>query len=88
MPQAMVIGLRAAGVGGIVNTIMRATAFTAGGFIANQLLGAAPPKPAAAERSLKSPKPPRVHVLGKRRVHGSSALPLTAAGILDVWCIA
>lgn len=54
---------------------------------AESLIRGGPPKPDTAERAIKSPKPPRVHILGKRRAQGASMLFTNTSDseTVDVW---
>jgi len=88
MPQALVGVIVKLGVSKLVATIAAnvivAAATTA---ITSLLFKPSVPKPDASERELKSPTPPRIYVLGKRRVFGSSMLFVntTDSETVDVW---
>lgn len=87
MPGAIIPLLAGAIGGGIVGTVAATAIVAVGTYFVSDLLRGGPPKPDAAERSIKSPKPARVHVLGTRRVHGSSMLFLNTSDseTVDVW---
>lgn len=53
----------------------------------SSLLTGGPPKTDATERELKSAKPPRIHILGRRRSHGNSMLFTNTSDseTVDVW---
>jgi hypothetical protein len=84
MPQVVPSVLASVGITGLAATAISTAVTLAATYFVSSLLRGGPPKPDASEREVKSPKPPRIHVLGQRRVQGSSALPLTATGTLDV----
>lgn len=87
MPQVIAGQLVALGLSKLVATVAAyaitavATSFVSG------LLQGGPPKADASERENRGPKPPRIHVLGARRAHGSSMLftNTTESETVDVW---
>ncbi|MET0363425.1 MAG: hypothetical protein ABW169_02110, partial [Sphingobium sp.] len=88
MPQALAAVIVKIGVSKLVATIAAnvivAAATTA---ITSLLFKPSMPKPDTSERELKSPTPPRIYVLGKRRAFGSSMLFVntTDSETVDVW---
>jgi hypothetical protein len=74
MPQAIAAQLVAWGVSQAVASIAAYAVTTAATYFASGLLRGGPPKPDASEREHKSPTPPRIHVLGARRVFWSAML--------------
>lgn len=88
MPQALAGVIIKLGVSKLVATIAAnvivAAATTA---ITSLLFKPSVPKPDSSERELKSPTPPRIYVLGKRRVFGTSMLFVntTDSETVDVW---
>lgn len=88
MPQALAGVIVKLGVSKLVATIAAnvivAAATTA---ITSLLFKPSVPKPDTSERELKSPTPPRIYVLGKRRAFGSSMLFVntTDSETVDVW---
>jgi hypothetical protein len=87
MPQALVPVLTKIGVGTLAAKIISTAVYIAGTYFVSDLLRGGPPKPDAAERSLKSPKPARVHILGRRRSHGAWMLFTNTSDseTVDVW---
>jgi hypothetical protein len=84
MPQAIIPVLGSIGIKGLAAAVAAHAITIAATYFVSGLLRGGPPKPDASEREVKSPKPARVIVLGERRVHGSTALPLTCDGRIDV----
>lgn len=89
MPQAVtaVFALVGIKVTGIIASIIAAVATTAAVNFISGLFRGGPPKPDATENTVRHAKPPRIYVLGKRRVFGSSMLFTngTNGSSVDVW---
>jgi hypothetical protein len=74
VPQALIPVFAKLGFSTLAATIAAHAVTLAATYFVSGLLRGGPPKPDASEREVKSPKPPRIHVLGARRVHWSLML--------------
>lgn len=83
VPQLVVAALVSIGLSVLAATVITAVIFIA----AVLLLRPHAPKPDPTQRSIKEPTPPRIYVLGQRRVFGSSMLFVngTSRSAVDVW---
>lgn len=87
MPQALIPVLTKVIGSKLIATIAAYAITVTTSYFVSGLLRGGPPKPDASEREVKSPKPPRIHVLGERRVYGSSMLFVNTSDseTVDVW---
>lgn len=74
MPTALIPVLASVGITGFAATAISAAVYVAATYFVSDLLRGGSPKPDAAERSTRTSKPPRVHVLGERRVYPAQML--------------
>lgn len=84
MPEVLAGILVQLGVSALAATIISTAVFIAAGLL---FLGGGGVKPDQAERTLRSPKPPRCWIIGRRRSYGAQMLFTNTAdgSTVDVW---